>query len=62
MSEKNYTEDWKRLFRDNCLDWDPHLQQRYINICNDPTAVDKEEFDSCKELVQEINGEIRKAG
>lgn len=49
------TEEWKRLFKENCLDWDPMNQQRYLNIPNDREDVDAEELDSCKELIADIN-------
>ena len=55
MGEKE-TADWKRIFAENCQDWDPAHKQRYINIANDPEDIDKEELESAKELVEEISG------
>lgn len=51
---KNYTEEWKRLFRQHCRNWDAYDKQRYVNIPNDPEDVTEDELQSCKELVAEI--------
>ncbi len=55
MSEE-FTKTWRQLYQKNCLNWTPGNKLRYASIPNDQTDIDAEELQSCKELIEEING------
>lgn len=60
---QNFTEAWKKLFKESCQGWDPRDIQRFLNIPNDPEEVDAEEYAACKELVAEVRArKAKKAG
>lgn len=55
MSAEN-TAKWRLLYQKNCADWTPGNKLRYASIPNDQTDIDDDELQSCRELVEEING------
>ncbi len=53
---EDLTAIWKRLYQKNCTQWSIVDKNRYARIPNDPEDVDAEELQSCRELIEEING------
>ena len=53
--DENFTLEWRKLFEENCMNWDARNIQRFHNIPNDPDDVTEDELEACKELIYEVN-------